>query len=118
MFMRLLRCLFGIAPALCLAQIDARKKCAPEVVGSFAYNMTMTLGAAALVRPLRLINASTLHMPLIFMLAALGLVILLAARRRELSHTAGVLLLLAYPVFLVLVILFASREIVLAFSRT
>lgn len=88
------------------------------VVGSFAYNMTMTLGAAALVRPLRLINASTLHMPLIFMLAALGLVILLAARRRELSRTAGVLLLLAYPVFLVLVILFASREIVLAFSRT
>ncbi len=74
------------------------------VVGSFAYNMTMTLGAAALARPLQLYNSLTLHAPLLFMLAALGLVILLAARRRELSRTAGVLLLLAYPLFLVFII--------------
>jgi len=75
------------------------------VVGSFAYNMTMTLGAAALVRPLRLNNALTLHTPLTFMLASLGLVILLAARRRELSRWAGVVLMLAYPFYLVLVLI-------------
>lgn len=78
------------------------------VVGSFTYNMTMTLGAAALARPLRLYRAATLHAPLMFMVAALGLVILLAARRRELSRTAGVLLLLAYPLFLVLALLSAG----------
>jgi cation:H+ antiporter len=75
------------------------------VVGSFAYNMTMTLGAAALARPLLLHNTSVLHRPLAFMLAAFGFVILLAARRRRLSRTAGVLLLTAYPLFVILVFL-------------
>ncbi len=49
------------------------------VVGSFAYNMTMTLGAAAFLHPLALQNAYQLHLPLIAMLAALALVIGLAA---------------------------------------
>lgn len=72
------------------------------VVGSFAYNVTMTLGAAALARPLLLRNAMVLHIPLLFMIGALGLVILLAAGRRELSRDSGIVLLLAYPLFIVL----------------
>ncbi len=52
------------------------------VVGSFAYNMTMTLGAAAFVHPLVLQNVNQLHLPLIAMLAALVLVIGLAAPKR------------------------------------
>ena len=45
------------------------------VVGSFAYNMTMTLGAGALVRPLAIGNAALLHGPQLMMLAALALLI-------------------------------------------
>lgn len=78
------------------------------VVGSFAYNVTMTMGAAALARPLLLHNAAALHIPLLFMIGALGLVILLAARRRELSRISGMLLLLGYPIFVVLVLTLGS----------
>lgn len=72
------------------------------VVGSFAYNMTMTLGAGALARPLILADAAALHAPLIFMLAALGAVVLLAARRGRLGRGEAALLLAAYPAFLAL----------------
>ena len=51
------------------------------VVGSFAYNVTMTLGAGALARPLVLVDATVLHAPLL--LGSLALVTLLAARRGE-----------------------------------
>jgi len=78
------------------------------VVGSFAYNVTMTLGAAALARPLLLQNTLALHIPLLFMMGALSLVILLAARRRELSRSSGMLLLLGYPVFVILVLTFGN----------
>ncbi len=75
------------------------------VVGSFAYNATMTLGAAALARPLVLADAATLHMPWVLMIGSLALVILLAARRGQLARGEGVLLLAAYPVFVVVVLL-------------
>jgi len=78
------------------------------VVGSFAYNVTMTLGAGALARPLALKDASTLHLPLVLMLVALGLVILLASWRRQLNRVAGVLLISSYAVFTVLVLLVHS----------
>ncbi len=75
------------------------------VVGSFAYNATMTLGAGALVRPLILQDASRLHVPMVLMMSALVLVILFASVRRELSRTAGTLLLIGYAGFVIVVVL-------------
>jgi cation:H+ antiporter len=70
------------------------------VVGSFAYNMTMSLGAGALARPLAIVDAASLHRPLLVMMGCLIVVLLLAAPRRQLGRAAGVALLAAYPVFL------------------
>ncbi|MBF2019879.1 MAG: sodium:calcium antiporter [Hydrococcus sp. C42_A2020_068] len=70
------------------------------VVGSFAYNVTMTLGAAAMIRPLSIVDATLLHKPSIAMLLALVLVILLAIPKQRISRKAGWLLVVAYPVFL------------------
>lgn len=69
------------------------------VVGSFAYNVTMTTGAAALVRPLMLQDATQLHVPLLLMLGALGLVILLAIPKKRLGRMAGIILLASYALF-------------------
>jgi len=74
------------------------------VVGSFSYNVTMTLGAAALTRPLVFHDALILHQPLLLMIAAFGAVLLLTVRRRKLSRSAGFILLLGYPIFIFLVI--------------
>jgi len=67
------------------------------VVGSFAYNMTMTLGAAALARPLALADTASLHRPLIAMIASFAVVVILALVRGRISRLAGCLLLAAYP---------------------
>lgn len=67
------------------------------VVGSFAYNVTMTLGVAAIVRPLQVLDATRLHTPLLLMLASLVLVILLAVPKGYLSRVAGGILIAAYP---------------------
>ena len=75
------------------------------VVGSFAYNATMTLGAAALVRPLRIADAGPIRLPAVVMLAALALPILLAQRHRRLTRGSGVLLLAAYPVFILIALI-------------
>jgi len=75
------------------------------VVGSFAYNATMTLGAGALARPLLLTDTAMLHVPVLLMLGSLGLVVLLAARRGRLARAEGAILLLAYPVFISWVLL-------------
>jgi cation:H+ antiporter len=74
------------------------------VVGSFAYNATMTLGAGALARPLRIEDAPSLHLPWFAMVASLGLVTLLAARRGVLGRAEGWALLAAYPCFVILVL--------------
>ncbi len=71
------------------------------VVGSFAYNVTMTLGAAAVIHPLSVVDATLLHRPAIAMLAALLLAILLAAPRKRIGQLAGWLLVAAYPMFLI-----------------
>jgi len=76
------------------------------VVGSFAYNMTMSLGAGALIRPLALQDAALLHGPLILMLAVFAAVLVLALPTRRLGLPAGVGLLCAYP----LVVLFILRS--------
>lgn len=74
------------------------------VVGSFAYNVTMTLGAGALARPLVIVDAANLHAPWLAMLAALCLVVLLAAPRAQLGRAAGIVLLAAYPLFILAVL--------------
>ena len=75
------------------------------VVGSFAYNATMTLGAGALARPLVLADAAILHVPVLLMLGSLVLVVVLAARRARLARAEGAILLMAYPVFVAWVLL-------------
>ncbi len=57
----------------------------------------MTLGAAALSRPLALADATSLHKPLTAMMASFALVILLAVTRGRIDRLVGGLLLAAYP---------------------
>jgi cation:H+ antiporter len=75
-----------------------------SVVGSFAYNATMTLGAGALARPLQVLAADQLHLPLLAMLGALVAVLALALPTGRLTRPAGALLLAAYPCFVALVL--------------
>lgn len=72
------------------------------VVGSFAYNATMTLGAAALVRPLHIADAGHIRWPAVAMLAALAMPIVLAQRDQQLARHSGVILLATYPVFVLI----------------
>lgn len=74
------------------------------VVGSFAYNVTMTIGAAALVHPLILRDVNQLHLPLLAMLASLGLIIGLAMPRKRLIRSHAIALFFAYGVFIFLVL--------------
>jgi cation:H+ antiporter len=68
------------------------------VVGSFAYNVTMSLGAGAVARPLRIVGAGQLHGPWIAMIVALAAALALSLPRRRLDRRAGLILLGAYPV--------------------
>ena len=70
------------------------------VVGSYAYNVTMTLGFAAVVTPLGIEDAAALHGPMLAMLAALAAVLAVVWRRGRLERREGALLLAAYGVFL------------------
>lgn len=69
------------------------------VVGSFAYNVTMTLGAAAVARPLVIVDAQLLHYPLLAMLGSLALAIALASFKNSLGQAAGGLLIALYLLF-------------------
>ena len=75
------------------------------VVGSYAYNVTMTLGAAAVVQPLVITDAAFLRGPWLAMLGALTLVLALAWPSGWLGRRAAILLLALYPVFVALVAL-------------
>lgn len=86
--------------AISAARRGATEAAIAGVVGSYAYNVTMTLGAAALARPLQLHDAALLHWPMAAMLIALVLVLLLAAPRKRLARPAGFLLLATYTLFL------------------
>ncbi len=70
------------------------------VVGSFTYNVTMTLGAAAIARPLKILDADLLHFPLLVMLASLVLVIVMASFNGSIGRVQGGFLIAAYPVFI------------------
>jgi cation:H+ antiporter len=76
------------------------------VVGSFTYNVTMTLGAGALARPLVITDAASLHVPWLAMLACLALVLVLAFPNKELRRGAGIALLVVYPAFVTWVVVF------------
>ena len=69
------------------------------VVGSYAYNATMTLGAAALVTPLRVVDATPLHLPMVGMLGALALVLVLTSRTGRLTRADAATLLGGYALF-------------------
>jgi cation:H+ antiporter len=86
------------------ARRNASEVVVAGVVGSFAYNVTMTLGVAAIARPLKVLDANLLHIPLIVMLASLILVILLAIPRGSLGRVGGGILLLLYPLFVVTIL--------------
>lgn len=76
------------------------------VIGSFGYNMTMSLGAGALVQPIRVSDATSLHAPALIMIGLFVGVIALAIPTRRLERFAGVALLAGYPVFVLLVVAF------------
>ncbi len=86
------------------ARRGASEAAVAGVIGSFAYNLTMTLGAAAIARPLKILDASLLHFPLIAMMGSLALVIVLASFKGYLDKAAGVILLAAYPLFLIILL--------------
>lgn len=75
------------------------------VIGSYTYNVTMTLGAGALARPLDVDDPSLLRGPWMAMLAALLLVIVIAWRHQSIRRGGGWLLLAMYPVFVAGVLL-------------
>jgi cation:H+ antiporter len=100
---------FATAFELVVLAVSAARRGMPEtvlasVVGSFAYNVTMTLGAGALARPLTVLAADQLHLPLLAMLGALLFVLALALPTGRLTRPAGALLLAAYPGFIALVL--------------
>lgn len=94
-----------VALAWSAARRGASEAVVAGVIGSYAYNVTMTLGAAALVHPLKIVDANQLHVPLVAMLASLVLVILLAVPKGYLGKAAGGVLLMAYPLFVIVILL-------------
>jgi cation:H+ antiporter len=75
------------------------------VVGSYAYNMTMSLGVGALVAPISLADAELLHAPAIVMLALMAVALALAVRYDALDRRDALVLAVGYPVFVVVVLL-------------
>jgi cation:H+ antiporter len=90
-----------VALAWSASRRGATEAVVAAVVGSYAYNATMTLGASALARPLRITHPSQLHLPLVAMLAALVAPLAIAWRGGTLHRRAGMVLLACYPAFLI-----------------
>ena len=72
------------------------------VIGSYAYNMTMSLGVGAIVAPIGISDASLLHTPTIVMLGRLAVAILLSLQHGTLRRRESIVLFLGYPAFLVI----------------
>lgn len=70
------------------------------VVGSYAYNATMTLGAAAVITPLGVSDATLLRPPMLGMVAALVLVLGLSSRGMRLTRADAAVLLAGYALFI------------------
>ena len=71
------------------------------VIGSYAYNMTMSLGAGAIVAPIGIADATLLHVPMILTLGLLAVVIVLALRNGTLGRRESIVLFAGYPIFLI-----------------
>jgi cation:H+ antiporter len=71
------------------------------VVGSYAYNLTMSLGAGAVVAPIAIGRPEAIRLPFVAMAVLLVLVLGFAFRRGALARRDAVVLLLGYPVFVV-----------------
>lgn len=82
-----------------MARRGATEATVAGVVGSFAYNVTMTLGGAAVAHPLTILDAQLLHFPIVVMMASLALVIVMASLKGSLGKAAGGVLMVSYPVF-------------------
>jgi cation:H+ antiporter len=75
------------------------------VIGSFTYNVTMTLGVGALARPLTVEDAGLLRLPWMAMIGALLVVIAFGWRTGRIARRAGIACLALYPAFVALVFL-------------
>ncbi len=87
------------------ARRGATEAVVAAVVGSVAYNATMTLGAAAIVRPLRIVDSTALHGPAVAMLVAWALVAVVGAVAGRLRRPEGLVFLASYGAFVVYVVL-------------
>jgi cation:H+ antiporter len=73
------------------------------ILGSFSYNVTMTLGLAAFIKPISVLSAETLDVPALIMLGAL-LLLLLSTIWRKIGKPTAFLLsggYLAYILFII-----------------
>ena len=70
------------------------------VVGSYAYNLTMSLGAGALVAPIAITDSTTIRAPYIAMALLLALVLALSTRDQTLRRSHGPILLIGYAAFI------------------
>lgn len=87
------------------ARRGATEAVVAAVVGSVAYNATMTLGAAAVVHPLRVVDASPLHVPAVLMLGAWALVTVVGSLRGRLGRRDGIAFVALYAAFLAYLLL-------------
>lgn len=69
------------------------------VVGSYAYNVTMSLGAGAVISPISISHPDAIRMPFIAMVALMAVVLGLAMRGGTLNRRNGIVLLCGYPIF-------------------
>ena len=57
------------------------------VVGSYAYNLTMSLGAGALIAPIAISDSTSIRAPYIAMCVLLAIVLLVSTRDDSLRRT-------------------------------
>ena len=69
------------------------------VVGSFAYNVTMSLGLGAIVAPIEIVDVALLRAPYLAMVGLLVVGIALSYRGGDLTRSDGALLVAGYPAF-------------------
>ncbi|MEZ5259010.1 MAG: hypothetical protein R2705_19655 [Ilumatobacteraceae bacterium] len=71
------------------------------IVGSYAYNMTMSLGAGAVVAPIHVVGAAALRAPAVVTVLLLAGLVAWTARHPALGRRSVPILLLGYAVFVV-----------------
>lgn len=69
------------------------------VIGSYAYNLTMSLGAGALIAPISIKDATSIHIPFIVMSGLLLFVLGLSVSTQSLDRKHGPWLIVGYGVF-------------------